>query len=311
MTGPSASPAPHAEAGAPHPPSGPGRPIDGKGIAENLRVAVRERALAFAVAHGRPPGLAVVLVGEDPASLVYTRNKEKAAKEAGIAGQLIKLSAETSEAELLDLLARLDADDAVDGILVQLPLPKHIRTERVLDAVAPPKDVDGFHPWNAGLLASGRPGLVPCTPLGALRLLRETKVTLAGARAVVVGRSNIVGKPMAQLLLAEHATVTIAHSRTRDLAAVCREADVLVVAVGQPELVRGSWVKEGAVVIDVGMNRTAQGKLVGDVAYVEALTRAAHVTPVPGGVGPMTIACLLDNTVTAASSRLAARRPST
>ena len=285
--------------------SGRGQILDGKAIAATVRAEVRGRALAFAARHGRAPGLTVVLVGEDPASIVYTRNKEKAAKDAAIDGELIKLPAETSEADLLALLARLCADDRVDGILVQLPLPAHIRAERVLDAISPAKDVDGFHPINAGLLASGRPSLVPCTPFGSLRLLREAGVELAGCRAVVVGRSNIVGKPMAQLLLAEHATVTIAHSRTRDLAAVCREADVLVVAVGKAELVRGAWVKEGAVVIDVGMNRGADGKLVGDVAFVEVLPRASFVTPVPGGVGPMTIAYLLANTVTAAEHRRA------
>jgi methylenetetrahydrofolate dehydrogenase (NADP+) / methenyltetrahydrofolate cyclohydrolase len=279
--------------------------LDGKAIAATVRGEVRDRVSQFVASHGRAPGLAVVLVGEDPASLVYTRNKEKAAREVGIAGQLIMLPVETSEAELLALLERLAADDAVDGILVQLPLPKSIDANRVLDAVPFDKDVDGFHPRNVGLLASGRPALVPCTPLGSMRLLRESGVRLSGARAVVVGRSNIVGKPMAQLLLAEHATVTIAHSRTVDLGAVCREADVLIVAVGQAELVRGSFLKPGAVVIDVGMNRGADGKLVGDVAFAEAAEHASFLTPVPGGVGPMTIAYLLANTVTAAEARAA------
>jgi methylenetetrahydrofolate dehydrogenase (NADP+) / methenyltetrahydrofolate cyclohydrolase len=279
--------------------------LDGKAIAATVRGEVRDRVSQFVASHGRAPGLAVVLVGEDQASLVYTRNKEKAAREVGIAGQLIMLPVETSEAELLALLERLAADDAVDGILVQLPLPKSIDANRVLDAVPFDKDVDGFHPRNVGLLASGRPALVPCTPLGSMRLLRESGVRLSGARAVVVGRSNIVGKPMAQLLLAEHATVTIAHSRTVDLGAVCREADVLIVAVGQAELVRGSFLKPGAVVIDVGMNRGADGKLVGDVAFAEAAEHASFLTPVPGGVGPMTIAYLLANTVTAAEARAA------
>jgi methylenetetrahydrofolate dehydrogenase (NADP+)/methenyltetrahydrofolate cyclohydrolase len=238
---------------------------------------------------------------------VYTRNKEKMSNEVGMRGRLHRLPATTSEDDLLRLVAELDADDAVDGILVQLPLPPGIREDRVIFAVDPKKDVDGFHPLNAGLLASGRAssseGLVPCTPRGCMRLLAETGVPLAGARAVVVGRSNIVGKPMAQLLLAAHATVTVAHSRTRDLGAVCREADVLVAAVGRAKLVQGDWVKEGAVVIDVGMNRSAEGKLVGDVDFDAARERAAWITPVPGGVGPMTIACLLENTLIAAKAR--------
>ena len=220
-------------------------------------------------------------------------------------GKLHRLPAETSEGELLDLIARLNADAAVDGILVQLPLPKQIREERVLDALDPAKDVDGFHPINAGLLVSGRPGLVPCTPRGCIRLLAETGTALTGARAVVVGRSNIVGKPMAHLLLAQHATVTIAHSRTRDLPAVCREADVLVAAVGKARMIQGDWIKPGAIVIDVGINRTDDGKLCGDVDTAAASERASWITPVPGGVGPMTIACLLENTLAAAERRLA------
>jgi methylenetetrahydrofolate dehydrogenase (NADP+)/methenyltetrahydrofolate cyclohydrolase len=248
----------------------------------------------------------VVLVGEDPASVVYTRNKEKASTEVGMRGVLHRLPADTSEAELLSLVAQLVEDDEVDGILVQLPLPKHIREDRVLDAVDPRKDVDGFHPMNAGLLSAGRSGLVPCTPRGSMRLLAETGAALVGARAVVVGRSNIVGKPMAQLLLAQHATVTIAHSRTRDLGALCREADVLVAAVGKAKMIQGDWIKEGAVVIDVGINRNAEGKLVGDVDFEPARARAGWITPVPGGVGPMTIACLLENTLLAAKARLGA-----
>jgi methylenetetrahydrofolate dehydrogenase (NADP+) / methenyltetrahydrofolate cyclohydrolase len=281
--------------------------LDGKAIAARVREGVATRAAAFARLHGRPPGLSVVLVGDDPASVTYTRNKERTAREVGIAGALHVLPADTTEQALLSLIGELNRDERVDGILVQLPLPRGIRADAVLDAVDPAKDVDGFHPLNAGKLASGRPGLVPCTPVGCMRLLREAGAQLAGARAVVVGRSNIVGKPMAQLLLAENATVTIAHSRTRNLPAVCREADVLVVAVGKLELVRGDWIKEGAVVIDVGTNRRENGKLGGDVAFDEALPRAAFITPVPGGVGPMTIACLLENTVSAAEARATAR----
>jgi methylenetetrahydrofolate dehydrogenase (NADP+)/methenyltetrahydrofolate cyclohydrolase len=292
--------------------------LDGKKLAESVRAEVREGVTKFVAEHGRAPGLEVVLVGEDPASQVYTRNKEKASLEVGIRGKLHTLPADTTEAALLELLGRLNADDTVDGILVQLPLPKHISEQKVLDLVAPAKDVDGFHPVNAGLLASGRPALVPCTPRGSMKLLALAGVKLAGARAVVVGRSNIVGKPIAQLLLAEHATVTIAHSRTKDLPALCREADVLIAAVGKPEMIRGDWVKEGAVVIDVGINRidlpassspdAKKTKLVGDVAFDEAKERAAAITPVPGGVGPMTIACLLENTLIAARAREASRR---
>jgi methylenetetrahydrofolate dehydrogenase (NADP+) / methenyltetrahydrofolate cyclohydrolase len=277
--------------------------IDGKKLAETVRGEVKLAVEAFTKEHGRAPGLEVVLVGEDPASQVYTRNKEKAAKEVGIRGVLHSLPATTTESELLALLDKLNGDDTVDGILVQLPLPKQIKEQRILDAVAPEKDVDGFHPVNAGLLASGRPALVPCTPRGAMKMLATTGVKLEGARAVVVGRSNIVGKPMAQLLLAESCTVTIAHSKTKDLPALCREADILVAAVGRAEMIKGDWVKEGAVVIDVGINRVGEKKLVGDVAFEEAKARAGHITPVPGGVGPMTIACLLENTLLAAKRR--------
>ncbi len=294
------------------------RIIDGKAIAQKVREEVKAEVARFAAAHGRPPGLDVVLVGDDPASVVYTRNKEKASNDVGMRGRLHKLPEGTSEAELLALVASLSLDNAVDGILVQLPLPRHLREERVLEAINPRKDVDGLLPLNAGLLALGRirddgscraqtPGLVPCTPRGCVRLLAETGTPLAGARAVVVGRSNLVGKPIAHLLLAQHATVTIAHSRTRDLAAVCREANVLVAAVGKPRLIQGDWVKVGATVIDVGINRTPDGKLVGDVDTEAAAERAAWITPVPGGVGPMTIACLLSNTVLAAEARLSAR----
>jgi len=289
--------------------------LDGKALAETVRREVKEGVAAFVAEHGRPPGLEVVLVGEDPASQIYTRNKEKAAAEVGIRGKLHVLPADTSEDALLAMLDRLNADETVDGILVQLPLPKQIREQRVLDAIRPEKDVDGFHPVNAGLLASGRPSLVPCTPRGSMKLIALAGVRLEGARATVVGRSNIVGKPMAQLLLAANATVTVAHSRTRDLAEACREADVLVVAVGKAELVRGDWIKPGAVVIDVGMNRidvpgasateTRRSRLVGDVAFHECMDKAFAITPVPGGVGPMTIACLLENTLIAARARLA------
>jgi methylenetetrahydrofolate dehydrogenase (NADP+)/methenyltetrahydrofolate cyclohydrolase len=286
--------------------------LDGQKLAETVRAEVRQEVAAFVAEFGRAPGLQVVLVGEDPASQVYTRNKEKASKEVGIAGALHVLPASTTEAELLALLDTWNRDDTVDGILVQLPLPPQINSLAVLDAVHPDKDVDGFHPENVGLLASGRPALVPCTPLGCMRLLASADVKLAGAHAVVVGRSNIVGKPVAQLLLAEHATVTIAHSRTTDLPAMCRTADILVAAVGRPEMVRGDWVKEGAVVIDVGINRlegeAGKSRLVGDVCFDEAKMRARAITPVPKGVGPMTIAYLLSNTVRAARRRKARAR---
>ncbi len=279
------------------------RILDGKAIAKTVRDEVAVSAAAFQGRHGRAPGLHVVLVGEDPASQVYTRNKEKSALEVGIAGKLHRLPQDTSEASLLALLKQLCDDETVDGILVQLPLPKHIREVAVLDAIDPAKDVDGFHPHNAGLLASGRPGIVPCTPRGSMRLLKEAGAKLEGARAVVVGRSNIVGKPMAQLLLAASATVTIAHSKTKDLPAVCRDADVLVVAVGRAKMVDGSFVKDGAIVIDVGMNKDDNGKLCGDVNTASAAEKASWITPVPGGVGPMTIACLLETTVLAARLR--------
>jgi methylenetetrahydrofolate dehydrogenase (NADP+)/methenyltetrahydrofolate cyclohydrolase len=288
--------------------------LDGKEIAAAVRREVALEVEKFKSKRGRAPGLHVILAGEDAASSVYVRNKEKAALEAGIAGKVHRLPATVSEGELVALIQQLNADPAVDGILVQLPLPKGIREQVVLDLVDPSKDVDGFHPVNAGLLASGRPGLVPCTPLGCMRLIEEAGkqmkgLDLAGARAVVVGRSNIVGKPVAQLLLARHATVTIAHSRTRDLPAVCREADVLVVAVGKAQMIDDRHVREGAVVIDVGINRIdvpgseGKSKLVGDVHYEKASTRAGAITPVPGGVGPMTIAFLLQNTLRAAEAR--------
>jgi methylenetetrahydrofolate dehydrogenase (NADP+)/methenyltetrahydrofolate cyclohydrolase len=273
--------------------------IDGKAVAAALRaeVAARTAALPFR------PGLAVVLVGEDPASQVYVRSKDRAATAAGIAARTIRLPADTAQAALLATVRALNDDETVDGILVQLPLPGHIATDAVLDAIDPAKDVDGLTPTNAGLLAAGRRGLVPCTPLGVMKLLAASGVTLAGARALVLGRSVLVGRPMAALLTGADATVTLAHSRTRDLAAECRRAEVLVAAVGRPLMVRGDWVAREAVVIDVGINRMPDGSLAGDVAFDEVAPHAAAITPVPGGVGPMTIACLLENTVTAACAR--------
>ncbi len=283
------------------------RIIDGKARAVRIREKVAAEVARLGADHGLVPGLAVVLVGEDPASQVYVRNKARQTAESGMRSFEHRLPGATSEKELLDLVARLNADSAVHGILVQLPLPAHIDAARVIDAIDPDKDVDGFHVVNAGRLMVGFEGMVPCTPLGCLVLLRDVMDDVSGAEAVVVGRSNIVGKPMAQLLLRENATVTIAHSRTRDLPAVCRRADILVAAVGRPEMIRGDWIKPGAVVIDVGINRVpapergeGKSRLVGDVAFAEAAEVAGAITPVPGGVGPMTIACLLANTVTAA-----------
>ncbi len=280
-----------------------GQAIDGKAVAAALRQRVAAAAADFAARAGRPAGIDGVLVGDEPASHVYVRNKARACEEAGMRGEVHRLPATTTQDELVALVRALGAREDVDGVLVQLPLPRHVDEAAVLDAVDPRKDVDGFHPLNGGALLAGAPGLVPCTPLGCMRLLDHAGVALDGARAVVVGRSNIVGKPMALLLLQRNATVTVAHSRTRDLAKLCAEADVLVAAVGRARMVRGDWVKPGAAVIDVGINRGADGKLVGDVAYDEALARAAWVTPVPGGVGPMTIACLLENTLRAAWRR--------
>jgi methylenetetrahydrofolate dehydrogenase (NADP+) / methenyltetrahydrofolate cyclohydrolase len=277
------------------------RIIDGKALATALRAALAERIATLAFR----PGLAFVLVGDDPASAVYVRSKDRAANAAGIAAQTVRLPADAPEDTVVTQVARLNADPAVDAILVQLPLPAHVSTQAVIEAIDPEKDVDGFHPLNAGRLASGNPGLMPCTPLGVMKLLAESDVPLDGARALVLGRSTIVGRPMATLLLGANATVTIAHSRTRNLAAECRRADVLVAAAGRPELVRGDWIAPGAVVIDVGMNRRPDGRLVGDVAFAEAMTIAGAITPVPGGVGPMTIACLLENTMTAALRRRA------
>jgi len=278
--------------------------IDGKAIAKTVREEAAQAARELA-GRGIQPGLAVVLVGEDPASQVYVRNKAKAIREAGLAAFDHHLPATTSEAELLALVAQLNADDRVDGILVQLPLPKQIDQDRVINAIAPEKDVDGFHPMNVGLLWSGKPRFAPCTPLGVVRMLREAGVTLAGADAVVIGRSHIVGRPMAGLLINESATVTVCHSKTRDLPAVVGRADVVVAAIGKSEFVRGAWIKPGATVIDVGINRGDDGKLRGDVEFAAAAERARAITPVPGGVGPMTIACLVENTVRAARLRRA------
>lgn len=283
------------------------RLIDGKGFAARLREHVAERAAEFASKIGRTPGLAVVLTGEHPPSAAYVRSKAKATREAGMESFEHKLPADISQEDLIALVDRLNADDSVDGILVQLPLPKHIDEQAVLTRVDPDKDVDGFHPVNVGRLSIGLQSLVPCTPLGCLMLLQHELGDLTGLDAIVVGRSNIVGKPMAQLLLQANCTVTIAHSRTRDLTAAVRRSDVVVAAVGRPALVRGSWLKPGATVIDVGQERVEQPdgtrKLIGDVAFDEALEVAGAITPVPGGVGPMTIACLLRNTVVAAHRR--------
>jgi methylenetetrahydrofolate dehydrogenase (NADP+)/methenyltetrahydrofolate cyclohydrolase len=289
------------------------RVLDGKMLAETIRAEVRAGVEAFRARAGRAPGLDVVLVGDDPASIVYTRNKEKASNEVGIRGKLHHLAASTSDAELGELLDALNADPQVDGILVQLPLPGHIDTERAVDRVDAAKDVDGFHPLNAGRLALGRSdALVPGTPAGCMRLLQLSGAKLAGAGAIVIGRSIIVGRPMAQLLLRAHATVTLAHSRSRDLPRLCREADVVVAAVGKPQMVRGDWIKPGAVVIDVGTTRVelpnGKTKLVGDVAFDEVKEVAGAITPVPGGVGPLTIAMLLANTLRAAELRLATGR---
>lgn len=275
--------------------------IDGKGFAANLVARLADEVSTLTVATGLTPGLAVVLVGEDPASGVYVNAKHRQTQEVGMNSFVHRLAADTSQAALMDLLAQLNQDPAVNGILVQLPLPSHLDTNAVINAIDADKDVDGFHILNAGRLATGQDALVPCTPLGCLMMLKDRLGSLEGKNAVVVGKSNIVGKPMAQLLMAENCTVTVAHSKTRDVPGLCRTADILVVAVGRPELVKGDWIKPGAVVIDVGINRIerdGRSRIVGDVAYAEA-GHAAAITPVPGGVGPMTIACLLANTLTA------------
>jgi methylenetetrahydrofolate dehydrogenase (NADP+)/methenyltetrahydrofolate cyclohydrolase len=287
--------------------------IDGKARADRLLADLAAAAASLRGGPGIVPGLCAVLVGRDPASEVYVRNKGKAATAAGIASFQHVLPEMTSEAELLPLIATLNADDQVDGILVQLPLPKHIDPQRVIDAIDRGKDVDGFHAQNVGHLWSGGKALVPCTPYGCLMLLRDALPSLAGAEAIVLGRSNIVGKPMGALLLLENCTVTLVHSRSRDIPAILRRADILVAAVGRPQFVRGDWLKPGVVIIDVGINRVevagGKPKLVGDVAFAEAQGIAAAITPVPGGVGPMTIACLLRNTLIAACRRRGRAEP--
>jgi len=280
--------------------------IDGKAFAATVRAQVAEHVARLKEKHGITPGLAVVLVGEDPASEVYVRNKGKSTVEVGMNSFEHKLDADTSEADLLALIDKLNKDPAVHGILVQLPLPKHLNSDLVINSISPEKDADGFHISNVGLLGTGQKSMVPCTPLGCLMMLRDKLGNLSGLNAVVVGRSNIVGKPLANLLLKDSCTVTIAHSRTKDLPGVCRQADIVVAAVGRPEMVTGDWIKPGATVIDVGINRVpapekgeGKHKIVGDVEYASAAAVAGAITPVPGGVGPMTIACLLANTLTA------------
>lgn len=283
--------------------------IDGKAVAAEIRAQVAFATGRWTAQHQRAPGLTVVLVGNDPASEVYVRNKVRQSQECGIFSQEVRLSASCSQTELLDVVAALNADEDVHGILVQLPLPKHIDSVAVIEAIRPDKDVDGFHPVNVGRLSSGAQNLVPCTPFGSMALIRRTISDLAGLHAVIVGRSNIVGKPMAQLLLAADCTVTLTHSKTKNLSSMVRDADIVVAAVGKPELVRGSWIKPGACVIDVGINRVlapdGKARLIGDVAFDEAREVAGAITPVPGGVGPMTIACLLRNTLLAAERSVA------
>lgn len=278
--------------------------IDGKALAAKVREEVKQQAAMVTQKHGRPPGIAVVRVGDDPASQVYVTSKEKTAKELGFGSWHHHFPATLSQPELLAVVQKLNADPLVDGILVQLPLPKHIDSNAILAAIDPSKDVDGFHAVNAGLLFQGRPGLVPCTPSGCMRMLKEIAFDVTGKNCVVIGRSNIVGRPMAMLLLNASATVTVCHSKS-DVASEVRRADVVIAAVGVSKLVKGEWVKPGAIVIDVGMNRGADGKLSGDVEFETAKERASWITPVPGGVGPMTIAMLMHNTVVAAQARLA------
>ena len=284
----------------------PAKIIDGKVIAADLRARVADEVARVKRDHGLTPGLAVVLVGNDPASEVYVRNKAKQTEAAGMASFEHKLAADTPQKDLLALIAKLNADPDVHGILVQLPLPKGLDTQTVINAIDPAKDVDGLHPINAGRLANGLPALTPCTPLGCIILAKTVHPSLEGMNAVIIGRSNLVGRPLVQLLLNENATVTITHSRTRDLAGICKRADLLLAAVGQPEMVKADWIKPGATVIDVGINRIpgadGKNKLAGDVAYQEALGVAGAITPVPGGVGQMTVACLLVNTLRAASA---------
>lgn len=279
------------------------RVIDGKAVAKAVREEVARGVAEFKARYGRAPGLHVILAGDDPASAVYVRNKEKAALEVGMDGKVHRLPQTVSHDEVLGLVKQLNEDPTVDGILVQLPLPPSVRPQAVLESIDPTKDVDGFHALNVGALWSGLSGLVPCTPRGIIRLLKEAKVELAGAHAVVIGRSNLVGKPVAALLLAENATVTVAHSKTKNLPELCRQADVIIAAVGRAKLVKAEWVKPGAAVIDVGTNRDENGKQCGDVDFAAVEPKAGVITPVPGGVGPMTIASLLENTLVAAQAR--------
>tara|TARA_B100001540_G_scaffold267424_1_gene248970 strand:+ start:252 stop:1094 length:843 start_codon:yes stop_codon:yes gene_type:complete len=270
--------------------------IDGKKIAEELRVELKKKIIEFKATYKSVPGLTVILIGEDPASKIYVKNKQKYAKDIGINSEVIKYSDSVDEKTVLEKISELNKDKKISGILVQLPLPKHINKKKIIDAILPEKDVDGFHPVNVGNLSSGYESKVPCTPLGCILLLREVEKDLKGKHAVIIGRSNLNGKPMAQLLLKENCTVTITHSKTKDLKNECKRADIIVVAVGQPKLVKGDWVKKGAIVIDVGINKTANG-LEGDVDFGEVSKVVKAITPVPGGVGPMTIACLLSNTI--------------
>ncbi|MDB4976576.1 MAG: Methylenetetrahydrofolate dehydrogenase [Myxococcaceae bacterium] len=278
--------------------------LDGKVISERVREEVKVRAAAFEAQHGRKAGLEVVLVGDDPASQAYVGSKERQSLAAGLRGAVHRLPASVSQAELLDKVRQLNLDDTVDGVLVQLPLPRGLDAEAVVHAIDPKKDVDGLHPFNAGLLVTGSKGLRPCTPIGCMRMLEETGISLEGKRAIVIGRSNLVGKPIALMLLEQDCTVTLAHSRTLDLDQRVHESDIVIAAVGVPELVKGHWIKLGAVVIDVGINRVADKKLVGDVDFAGARERASWITPVPGGVGLMTVAMLLRNTLEAAERRL-------
>lgn len=277
--------------------------IDGKAIANQMRHTIQEEVSALKTQHSLVPGLCVILVGDDPASKIYVRNKERACKEVGINSTVIRMDEQVAEKELLDTIERLNQDDNVHGILVQLPLPRHINKDAVINAIHPVKDVDGFHPINSGMLMAGQAEFEPCTPKGIIRLIEETDGSIAGKRAVVIGRSNIVGKPVAIMLLQRHATVTIAHSRTRNLAEIARTADILVVAIGKPQFVDASFIKEGAIVIDVGTTRV-NGSLMGDVKFEEVEKKAGYITPVPGGVGPMTITMLLENTLIAAKRNI-------
>ncbi len=270
--------------------------IDGKKIAEELRAELKKKIIEFKATYKSVPGLTVILIGEDPPSKIYVKNKQKYAKDIGINSEIIKYQENVDEKTVLDKISKLNNDKKISGILVQLPLPKQINKKKIIDAILPEKDVDGFHPVNVGNLSSGYEGKVPCTPLGCYLLLRKVEKDLKGKHAVIIGRSNLNGKPMAQLLLKENCTVTITHSKTKDLKNECKRADIIIAAVGQPKLVKGDWVKKGAIVIDVGINKTVNG-LEGDVDFEEVSKVAKAITPVPGGVGPMTIACLLSNTI--------------